>query len=164
MVNLQRLDLFGVEFSFRTEKYKKFQSKSGGVFFIIYLLLLIGLFFYQIYDYFTSNRFESTTEFISFIDETINLKNMEFNIGFDDFFGIFKEAVVNGLNSFSKGFANIYVFLLIKSQKSCVFLYSSWSETEIGFPILTLIILVLWDNNSEGNFAVLSLGFNLDKK
>ena len=81
MEYVKLLDLFGVFFEFRMENYKPFTSKTGGISFIIYIMICLVISFYYISDFFksgdTNNYIYSYRENLAF-NETINLIDENF--------------------------------------------------------------------------------------
>lgn len=81
---LQFLDLFGVHFAFRVGDYENFKTKTGGIFFLIYLFSMIIYFVYGILDYFQNGQNETIYYEESFMKNEINLKDQEVEFGFLD--------------------------------------------------------------------------------
>lgn len=84
---LRKLDLFGIDFTLRTNNYAKFKRKTGGVFFLIYLMGIFLYFFYGIYDYFYFPNFETIYYEESFKGNEVNLFDQEFTFGIHDYNG-----------------------------------------------------------------------------
>ena len=57
-MSLKSLDIFGVEFKFRDEKYEKFKTKTGGCFFILYLIGIFSYFLWGILNYIENSIYE----------------------------------------------------------------------------------------------------------
>ena len=76
--------MFGVHFTFRTGNYENFKTKTGGIFFLIYLIVIIFYFTFGLYNYFINSHYEALYWDESFFENEINLKDQEFFFGITD--------------------------------------------------------------------------------
>jgi hypothetical protein len=81
---LKKLDRFGVDFPFRVGNYQKFETKTGGAFFLIYLIGIFFYFTYGIYDYFYDSPYQRIIYDEDFHENEVNLKNQYFNFAIYD--------------------------------------------------------------------------------
>jgi hypothetical protein len=87
---LKAIDIFGVEFPFRVSGYQKFKTKTGGTFFLIYLICILFYFIYGIYDYFYYGKYTTIYWEENFLNNEVNLKDQEFLFAVLDLGGYIK--------------------------------------------------------------------------
>ena len=72
---LKDFDFFGVSFDFRMANSSKFVSKTGGLWFVIYIILMVILSVVWIFYYIKNNSFHVESFFKHLADKKIEDKN-----------------------------------------------------------------------------------------
>lgn len=105
MEHIRLLDFFGVFFQFRMENYQSFTSKTGGISFIIYIIICLSIAFYYITEFFDSddstNYIYSSSENFA-LNETINLIDENFTFAI-------KYPIIQYQNKTLENFFNVSV-------------------------------------------------------
>jgi hypothetical protein len=91
---LKAIDIFGVEFPFRVSGYQKFKTKTGGIFFLIYIICMLLYFIYALFYYFYYGQYITFYWEENFKSNEVNLKNQEFVFGILDLGGFSKNNTI----------------------------------------------------------------------